>query len=1002
VIILAGAFGTFALFLLLGLLALPVTAMLDKSIGKEKGLLIYAGLLLAFTAFVLAPGGPKGHSYVAKSEKDIKVGALVGQGDPFARPAPDSMAERNAFRPYSDTRPLPPITLDAPPWIALDFALPPTVPGPAPGQRQILRGPLPKLTAGDGSAITQAADATFATYQRTPADVYDWIVLGNGKPYYVYVLALKSRDEAKWHVEGSEAYERLKWTLAEQGDGFEDLWVRYAVVGPEAQASKYLADLEILGRKLVGRSDRAAKEEAVGGWHLRRTIANLYAEALKRQGYDPNADIHAFGTAGHPTIHPGKLRRAAAEMAEAGRTGKESHRGWRKAIELLEVALTEVRANRSAQERAEVLLEVLGAQRALHDEQAVLRTLAEYMRTAPRSAEARTWLGQLHLTGMQLPTEALHYFDAALARDARFGPALLGRGEALSFLGDHGAALDSFRLGTDEAAHVHTATAQLRLGLLREARGTAESVLSREPTDMEATLVRACVLYAQGDLETARGAFEQVATSPDALALRARASYDLGLTCIRLGQHDAALAAFAACEKALENGSSMGPTPDETVSPSFGRALVAYAAGNEHDLVVFLEMARREAPRSAYIEMFAGMEASLDKNDASAIRALEAALRDAPGYAELDGWLGKTYLRLAESEAKTSASAAETAETFERAIAFAGRAADRESSADRKAYAARLREAFVRIRASHLPTKQRYRAALAAVQKVLDTSELREQPAALAMAGYCNFQLGLYKECIRAYQQVLDVVPDEDEHAWKSWRDYAEGALRDVKHWRNLEEKIVTFKGTNLDRAWAKDVSHGPNVRVENGALHFVGASTHDGRRDDPTVVIKNGTLFARDTFETLTVTLRIPREVRGQATNNITFGVELIADTGRGGTSKKKRPGIGVFYDKNKIAVRVQGGQEKKYKEGSLLRVEPEQLWPETDEVTVRFVREDAKKGVMAVYLNDRLVLRDRVSTFKGTKGKAALWIGGFATETQPFDVWVRDIRVVRKIRGR
>jgi hypothetical protein len=116
-----------------------------------------------------------------------------------------------------------------------------------------------------------------------------------------------------------------------------------------------------------------------------------------------------------------------------------------------------------------------------------------------------------------------------------------------------------------------------------------------------------------------------------------------------------------------------------------------------------------------------------------------------------------------------------------------------------------------------------------------------------------------------------------------------------------------------------------------------------------------------------------------------------------RGG-GNKKRPGVGVYYDKNKIAVRVQGGQEKKFKEGNIQRLDPEQPWPDGDEVVVRFVREDAQRGTMAIYLNDELVLRDNVSTFKLTRGKAALWIGGYSTETEPFDVTVSDIRVVRR----
>ncbi|MDJ0520440.1 MAG: tetratricopeptide repeat protein [Planctomycetota bacterium] len=988
-LVLAGAFGTFVIFLFLGLIALPVTAALDKSLGKEKALLLYAVALLAFTLFVLAPEGPTGKPGRAGRENDVRVEELVMEGNPFLRADFDHDAARNSFRPFSDTRPLPPVVLETPPWVALDFALPPTVPGPAPGSRQVLRGTLPKLAAGDGSAIAEIPDAVFSDYQRKPEDVYDWVIGPDGRPYYVYILAIG--DAAGMHREGTPKYDELKWVLKDQTEGFDDLRVNYAMVGPEGTASKYLEDLQILDRKLKGRTDKLAREESERGWHLRRSVANLYSEALKRQGYRPTAEVEAVRP-----INPEKLRRAAKEMAEVGATGKEARGGWRRAIHLLEVALEEVRANRGDEERAEVLLEVLDAQRALRDEQAVLRTLSEYMRTAPRSAQARTWLGQLHLQGMNLPTEALHYFDAAIDRDARYGPALVGKGDALTFMGDHREALKSYSRGSDDEARLRTAHAQLRLGKLSEARGNAESILTRDPTNMGATHLRACVLYTTGDLETARAAFEQVAVSPDAHELRAQACYNLGLTCIRLGQQDAALAAFDACAKALQQGSTTGPTPDETVSPSFGRALVAFAGGDEANLREQLDRGRREAPGAAYIELFAGMLASLERNDASAIRALDGALRRAPGYAELDGWLGKTYLRLGELEAETAASPEETAETFERAVAFANRAADRESSADRRAYAARLREVLVRIGAQHLPKKQRYGRALTAVNKILDNSLLREQPAALTLAGYCYFQLEDYEECIRKLQQVLDVVPDEDENEWKLWRDYAEQALTSVKHWRSLEEKLVSFKGAKLGREWETDQSHAVRVVVEEGDLLFKGESNHDGRRDNPTVLVSTGSLFARETFESVTLTLKIPRSVRGRATNNITFGIEVIAASRSG--SKKKRPGLGIFYDKNKVAVRVQGGQEKKWKEGNVTRLDPEQAWPEGEEVVVRFVREDAQRGTMAVYLNDNLVLRDNVSTFKLTRGKAALWIGGYSTDTEPFDVIVSDIRVVRR----
>lgn len=990
-IVLAGAFGTFVGYVFLGLLALPFTAMLNKSLGKEKALLLWSIIILLVTVFGCQPEGPgKGRSTTGREDR-VPAEQLVKKGDPFARADYDHDAARNVFEPYSDTRELPPVTLEAPPWIPLHFALPPTIPGPAPGFRHVLRGPKPVIAGGENVGIAEVPAATFADYERKPEDVYDWVFNG-GKPYYIYINAIRS-DGGKWHREGSASYERLKWVLKGAGEGFDKLEVQGALIGFEEKAAQLVGDLDIVKARTKNVTEKRAKDQE-GGWFLRRTVANLYYEALARQGLDPSRPLAEVND-------PGKLRRAAQAMAEVGRTGKEAKEGWRRAATLIEAALVEIRANRGAAERAEALLELLEAYRALRDEQAVLRTLAEFMRTAPNSAEARTWLGQLHLAGMQLPDEALRYFRAALERDSRHAPALIGEGDALSFIGEHKLALSAYRKAANDEGRLRLAMAQLRTGDLDRARGTAESLISRDPANMGATIVRACVLYANGgeqDLKDARAAFEAAATSAEAQDLRAMACYNLGLTCIRLAQPQAAMAAFDACENALSLGSSSGPTPDETVSPSFGRALVSFATGDMAATRTHLEKARGEASRSSYVEMFAGMLASLEQNDASAIRALEAALSLAPGYTELDGWLGKTFLRLGTSAVATGDDPKNVAATFEKAIAFSNRAAENESRRDRGAYEARLRESLVRIGAQHLASRQRYTAALAAANKVLNNSQLREQPAALAIAGYCHFQLADYEECIRKFQAVLDVVPDDDAHAWKSWRDYADKQIQAVKKWRSLEEKLVTFEGSRLnDKVWDSTQANGVRIIVEEGALKFEGRANTDGSFAKPIAFAKTITLFERDTFESLVMTLKIPREKGGRTTNNITFGVQVGSDTGRSGSGNKKRPGLGIFYDRAKIAIRLQGGQIKQYKEGNVTRLDPAQEWP-GDEVELRIVKLDPQKGTVGLYLNGELVIQDNVSAFKSARGKAMLWIGGYSTETQDFDVEVSDIRIVRR----
>ena len=73
-VVLAGAFGTFALFLLLGLGALAVTALLDRSLGKERALFGYAALLLLLT-FVLGGGAA-----IRKSARPKPVVAKGSEG----------------------------------------------------------------------------------------------------------------------------------------------------------------------------------------------------------------------------------------------------------------------------------------------------------------------------------------------------------------------------------------------------------------------------------------------------------------------------------------------------------------------------------------------------------------------------------------------------------------------------------------------------------------------------------------------------------------------------------------------------------------------------------------------------------------------------------------------------------------------------------------------------------------------------------------------------------
>ncbi len=990
-IVLAGA-GSFFLYMLLGLGALVFTAMLDGKLGKEKALLVYAVLLLVLT-FVNAPEAPAVGQLRAGDENQVPAKQLDAVGDPFKRPDYDYDVGRNVFREYSDTRPLPPEPLPTPPWIEFAFPLPPTIPGPAPAHRRVLRGELPALSAGDGSTIAAIPEAVFTEYEPQPEDVYDWIVDG-GKTYYVYILAIDPGD-GRWVEEKDPGFDTLKFQLAGNAPEKANMTVKYAVVGTKEKAAKKLERTAVLAARKEFQSElEASKFEE---WGLRRTVDNMYVEALRSSGLNldlKNASISA-------------LRRAAEKMAAVGKTGKESKEGWRRAATLLEKALAEARVAAAPALRADILLSLLEAYRALKDDKAILTALAEYVRTSPRSQEPWLWLGDFSLAEQGLADVSLDYYLAARERNAVNPYAHIGEGNARAFAGDHAEALRAYRkAGGSALASLKRGEALLRLGELDNARSEIDSALASDPAYAPAILVRGAIYYAKGDLETARTSFERVATMDAARDERAMACFNLGLTCVRMGQNDAAIAAFDACEKAMQLGAAPGPFPDETVSPALGRAFVALGQGNMGEVRAQLGVARQEAPLSSYVEFLAGVLGYAEGNTTSSIRALTSALARANDYRELDGWLAKTYLDIAEQQVATGAEPSAYNETFRKAVAFAKRAADNEEDADKRATKMRLRQALIELAAAHVPTKQRFSTALATADYVIKrVPGARDNPAAHAIRGYCHYGLGgdeNVKQCMRDFQKVLDDVPEEDQGYWKKWRQYADARLKQVKHWDSLEEKTIRFEGTRLSSDWDYSEKNGVRILIDEGTLVFKDESSRDGTYLEPTVYMFNANgsaMFKREAFEEVTMMVRAPKQIQGVSSNNVTFGVQVRSG---GSGSKARTPGIGIFFDKAKVAVRVGGGQNDGLKDGLPKRTwvgrEAEQEWPSNDWVEVRIARLDADKGLMAVFLNGEEVFRDNVSGFKRTRGKASLWIGGWSNQAEEFHIEVKDIRVIRR----
>jgi hypothetical protein len=163
----ASFFGSFLLFALLGLLALAVTAALDKRVGKEVALFLWAFVILG-VAYTLRPevsAGtvPKPKSLdLAREHDPSKLG--TPQFDALARTAIEAPS-RNLFQQQSDTSPLPPVVIAEPPPVPLAFPLPPTIPALGPASRRGYRavpesgrrrGKLPDVPADSFSAYVEA------------------------------------------------------------------------------------------------------------------------------------------------------------------------------------------------------------------------------------------------------------------------------------------------------------------------------------------------------------------------------------------------------------------------------------------------------------------------------------------------------------------------------------------------------------------------------------------------------------------------------------------------------------------------------------------------------------------------------------------------------------------------------------------------------------------------------------------------------------------------------
>ncbi len=1025
-VLVAGFFGSFVLYLALGLLALLATAGLDKLLGKERALLVYVLGVLGLT-WALKPAmpprmSPSPTSLAFKSLRNDPTSPVKATIDPFAREPLALRGARNAFQEMSDTSPLPPERIPEPPGVPLAFPLPPTVPGVGFPARHHYRGVLPttSLPAPGAAPASDAKPAAgmpevpadgFFSYVETPEDVYDWMTDG-GQKVFIYLRAIDDAKEKS--PEFNDPATGLKWMLegGEAPPGSQKVWadlsVSFSYVGSEADAKKKLDGRSLTKiRQSAPTSIAASKHET---WHLRNSIDNMYVRACRKQGRARAEDLSVE-----------QMKSVAAEMARVGETGKDFGKGWDKAIEVLKLALAKCKQP-PTRDPTDVLLALIDAYRARQNERELIATLTEYMANAKQAsagADAARWLGDVFLSRLRLAQRAVELYDVAISSQPGSKSTLEGRGDAKSYLGRHTDALKDYRdasaAGGRATSAVKEAEALLRMGKLPEAMAAAQSALGAGAFDPRALLVKGAVQYAMGDVQAASDTFRQICVLPSDDATRrhrAEALYDLGLCEWRLGHTETASAAFDAVETALRRGSSRGRNPDETVSPELGRAMIQLSAGNVGEAHDALDRALLLAPGVAYIEFLAGWIAT-NRRDAAAARArFEGALAIAPELYELDGWLAETRLRAAEAAVLEGVPPADRLSDFEAAVRYAERASARETEINPKNTDFAVREALVRLRQQQLSERRRFEAALKTASDIL--TRTREERRALAIRGYCNYRLGVgepekYGECLRNFQSILD-LPAAPGDPLKA---YAQQCLDIVKRWQALEEKTVEFAENKLSTEWDAGQSHGIRVSPDEGWLVFKdltkgAGATDDGTESDPTAFAKTKKLVGKETIELVQTWFRIPTKgPDGTVLNTITFGLVLQPPSqAKGGLVKGQ--GIGVFYVKGKVWLKVTGGNDNYYKDGALHLAKkntadlasPDIDWPEDKDGRGVLVEIERKSGDgdMVVRVGGQEVFADRIASFRRAKGDLELWLGGWTPTATLWNVAVDKIRVVRR----
>ncbi len=113
------------------------------------------------------------------------------------------------------------------------------------------------------------------------------------------------------------------------------------------------------------------------------------------------------------------------------------------------------------------------------------RTLRDLLKKTPRAYPSQVALGFVRLS-LDQPADALQWFDRALAADAAYVPALIGRGEALVELGREGDAFDAYQAALEGAPGQPVATRRvevLRFRAVQSDVAAAQAALAADRLD---------------------------------------------------------------------------------------------------------------------------------------------------------------------------------------------------------------------------------------------------------------------------------------------------------------------------------------------------------------------------------------------------------------------------------------------------------------------------------------------------------------------------------------